>query len=62
VLGDREGRYIARQWDREIEDESRRLAGARDEGPWRNVVWGVLWLLWIGFLALAFVLIRPLHW
>ena len=47
-----DSKRIIRQWDREIEDEIRREAtrnGAR--GPWKAVVWGALWVVWLGLLA-----------
>ena len=59
---DRDGKHIARQWDREIEDENRRLAASRDDGPWRRVVWAALWVLWLGLLAVTFAVIHPLRW
>ena len=47
-----DSKRIARQWNREIEDEIRRDA-ARDEegGPWKAVTWGALWLLWLSLLV-----------
>jgi hypothetical protein len=47
-----DSRRIARQWNREIEDEirhedARNAAGGR----WKPVVWGVLWVLWLVSLA-----------
>jgi hypothetical protein len=54
-------KHIIRQWDREIEDETRRQAARKDEGPWRAVVWGGLWLLWLGVLLGLIGLLRPLH-
>jgi hypothetical protein len=51
-VSERDTKRIIRQWDREIEDEIRRAA-ARDvaNGPWRGVVWGALWVLWLGLLV-----------
>jgi len=48
----RDSERIARQWNREIEDEIRRAA-ERDAaaGRWKPVTWGVLWLLWLALLA-----------
>ena len=54
-------KHIIRQWDREIEDETRRLTARKDEGPWRAVVWGGLWLLWLGLVFGFIGLLRPLH-
>jgi hypothetical protein len=47
-----DSKRIARQWNREIEDEIRHEA-ARDAagGRWKTVVWGALWLLWLVLLA-----------
>jgi hypothetical protein len=46
-----DSKRLARQWNREIEDEIRREA-ARNvaSGPWKAVVWGALWVLWLGLL------------
>lgn len=54
---------IIRQWNREIEAELRHEAAARarGEGPWKAVVWGALWFLWVALLFVAVALIRPLH-
>jgi len=51
-VSERDSKRIIRQWDREIEDEVRRerLRGG-GERPWRIVVWGALWLLWLTLLA-----------
>jgi hypothetical protein len=47
-----DSKRIIRQWDREIEDEIRReTARTGAGGPWRAVVWGALWVLWLGLLA-----------
>jgi hypothetical protein len=54
-------KHIIRQWNREIEDETRRLAARKDDGPWRAVVWGGLWLLWLGVVLGLIGLLRPLH-
>jgi hypothetical protein len=43
---ERDSRRIAREWNREIEAEIRRLAARQDEGWGRVVVWTVLvWLV-----------------
>ena len=48
----RDSERIARQWNREIEDEIRReaerSAGAR---RWKAVSWAAMWLLWLALLA-----------
>jgi hypothetical protein len=47
-----DSKNIIRQWEREIDDEVR-LEAARnaDGGPWKAVVWGALWVLWLALLA-----------
>jgi len=50
-VAERDTKWIIRQWDREIEDEIRREAArGRDSGPWKGVVWGALWLVWLALL------------
>ena len=44
---ERVSKRIAREWNREIESELRRLAARRDEGWGRVVVWTVLELVWL---------------
>ena len=44
---ERDSKRIAREWNREIEAEIRRLAGRRDDGWGRVVVWTVLELVWL---------------
>jgi hypothetical protein len=61
AMAERETKHIIRQWNREIEDETRRLAARKDEGRWRAVVWGGLWLLWLGLVLGLIGLLRPLH-
>jgi hypothetical protein len=47
-----DSKRIVRQWDREIEDEIRREAARNAAGgPWKAVVWGALWVLWLVSLA-----------
>ncbi|HEX6442126.1 MAG TPA: hypothetical protein VF007_08070 [Stellaceae bacterium] len=62
-MSERDSKSIVRQWDREIEAELRREADARarGEGPWKAVVWGALWCLWLTVLFAAVALIKPLH-
>ena len=51
-MSERDSKRIIRQWDREIEDEVRReRVRGGGERPWRIVVWGALWLLWLTLLA-----------
>lgn len=42
---------IVRQWDREIEEETRRLAAQADPGPWRGVLWATIWIMWLMLLG-----------
>jgi hypothetical protein len=52
-VSDNDTKRIIRQWDREIEDEIRQIAARNAaSGPWKAVVWGALWLLWLGLLVL----------
>ena len=51
-VSERDSKRIIRQWNREIEAETRReAAGERDNGPWKAVSWAALWLLWLVALA-----------
>ena len=45
---------IVREWNREIEAETRRRAAGQDQGPWKIVVWVSLAILW--FVALFIVI------
>jgi hypothetical protein len=48
----RDSKLIIRQWNREIEDEVRRETARNGAGgPWKALVWGVLWVLWLALLA-----------
>jgi hypothetical protein len=44
---ERDSRRIAREWNREIEADIRRLAARRDEGWGRVVIWTLLELVWL---------------
>jgi hypothetical protein len=61
AIGEPDTKHIIRQWNREIEDETRRLAARKDEGRWRAAVWGGLWLLWLGVVLGLLGLLRALH-
>ena len=54
-----DSKRIARQWNREIEDEIRHAA-ERDAAArrWKSVTWVALWLLW---LLLLVALVGGLH-
>jgi hypothetical protein len=59
AVSERDSKRIIRQWDREIEDEVRReRARGGGEQPWRIVVWGALWLLWLTLLAALIVYVK----
>jgi hypothetical protein len=61
-VSEHDTKRIVRQWNREIEEETRRLSQrAKDDGPWKLVVWTGLWFLWLGLLLGLVSLIRPLH-
>jgi hypothetical protein len=52
---------IARQWQREIDDERRRAAAAwRGSGPWRAVPWTLLWLVWLALTLALVARVNPL--
>jgi hypothetical protein len=47
-----DSKRIIRQWDREIEDEIRHEAVRNAaSGPWKAVVLGALWVLWLALVA-----------
>ena len=51
-MAQHDSKRIIRQWDREIEDEIRQAAARNAaNGPWKAVVWGGLWVLWLALLA-----------
>ena len=61
-MAERDSKRIIRQWNREIEDEIRRdKAKATGERNWRGVVWGALWVLWLGLLLALIAQIKGLH-
>jgi len=61
-VSEHDSKRIIRQWDREIDDEiHRRTARDRAGGRWKSVSWAVLWLLWLGLLALLFAQVKLLR-
>ena len=58
---ERDSRRIVREWNREIEDETRRLAAQQDDGPWKIVVWVLLEAVWLVALVLVLGLFTRLH-
>jgi hypothetical protein len=59
---ERDSKRIAREWNREIEAELRRLAARQDDGKWKIVVWVVLEVIWLVGLFLLLGLFTRLHW
>jgi len=59
---ERDSKRIVREWNREIEAETRRLATRRDDGPWKIVVWVLLEALWLVALVVVLGLFSRLHW
>jgi len=59
---ERDSKRIVREWDREIEAETRRLAARQDDGPWKILVWVLLEALWLIALVVGLGLITRLHW
>jgi hypothetical protein len=58
VTAEHDTKRIIRQWNREIEEDSRRLAARAEPGPWRAVVWTALWVSWLLLLGALVSLIR----
>jgi hypothetical protein len=61
VVTERDRRRIIREWNRQIEAENRRLAANTADGPWKIVVWGALWCVWLGVILGLITWVRPLH-
>jgi len=61
VVTEQDRRRIIREWNRQIEAENRRLAVNAADGPWKNIVLGALWCVWLGILLGLIIWIRPLH-
>jgi hypothetical protein len=59
---ERDSKRIAREWNREIEAEMRRLAAQQDDGKWKIVVWALLEALWLLGLVLLLGFLTRLHW
>jgi hypothetical protein len=59
---ERDSKRIAREWNREIEAEMRRLAKRQDEGRWQIVVWLILEALWLVGLVGVLAVVSRLHW
>ena len=59
---ERDSKRIAREWNREIETEMRRLAAQQDDGKWKIVVWTLLEAVWLVALVLMIGFLTRLHW
>jgi hypothetical protein len=59
---ERDSKRIAREWNREIEAEMRRLAAERHDGKWKIVVWALLEAVWLVGLVLMIGFLTRLHW
>lgn len=59
---ERDSKRIAREWKREIEAETRRLAAQQDDGKWKIVVWALLEAVWLVGLVLMLGFLTRLHW
>jgi hypothetical protein len=56
-----DSKQIVRRWNREIEEAIRRREAAdRAARPWRPVVWGALWLVWLALLVALIAYTRGL--
>ena len=58
---ERESGGIAREWNREIDAEIRRLAARQEEGWGRVVVWAVLELVWLVAVFVVLGVFSRLH-
>jgi hypothetical protein len=59
IVSERDTRTIIRQWEREIDaEQGREAARGQHDGPWKAVVWGALWCLWVGLLFGIIALIK----
>lgn len=59
---ERDSKRIARDWNREIDAELRRLAAHRDDGWGKVVVWSALEVLWVVGIFVVIGLITRLSW
>lgn len=59
---ERDSKRIAREWNREIEAETRRLAARQNDGKWKFVVWALLEAIWLVALVLMVGFLARLHW
>ena len=56
-----DSKHIAREWNREIEAEMRRLATKQDDGPWKIIVWVLLEAVWLAALVVVLGVFTRLH-
>jgi hypothetical protein len=61
TVTDEDGRRIARQWNREIEEQERRLDKDKDDGRGTLIVWMLLWLVWLAALVVFVSWVSSLH-
>jgi hypothetical protein len=59
---ERDGKRIAREWNRQIEAELRRLAARRDQGWGNIVVWTALEIIWVVGIFIVLGLFARLSW
>ena len=57
MVTEQDRRRIIREWNRQIDASDRRLAG-NTAGPWKIVIWGALWCVWLGVLMGLIALVR----
>ncbi len=58
---ERDSKRIAREWNREIEADMRRLAAGQDDGKWKIVVSTVLEVIWLVAVFAVLSLFNRLH-
>jgi hypothetical protein len=58
---ERDSKRIAREWNREIEAETRRLATRQGDGKWRILVFTVLEAIWLVAVLAVQGLFSRLH-
>ena len=55
-------KQFVRQWNREIEAETRRAVGEPEAGRWKLILWVALEVLWGAVLVALVVWLRRLQW
>ena len=59
---ERDSKRIAREWNRQIEVELRRLAARRDDGWGSFVVWSALEVVWVIGIFVVLSLFSRISW